>query len=269
MKKVSLVMAIIVLAVFASCGCCRRHQGKIIAQDLEYKSNGMEMQGYIAYDCAAKGKRPAVIIVHEWNGLGDYVKGRAKQVAELGYVAFCADIYGKGVRASSMEESAKLAGTYRSDPKLMRERITAALDEIRKHKLVDTENIAVMGYCFGGGVALELARSGADIKGVVSLHGTINNLEPAITRTIKAKVLVLHGVDDKGVTPDIVMAFQNEMRNINADWQFITYGGAVHGFTNPANGYDPGKGVAYNEKADMRSWKAMKSFLKEIFGKMK
>lgn len=266
MKKVNLAM-VLTLFLLAFYGCYRHGYGKIIAKDVEYKCNDMTMQGYIAYDSAIKGKRPAVIIVHEWNGLGDYVKMRAKQVAELGYVAFCADIYGKGVRATTMEESAKLAGTYRADPKLMRERINAALDELKKNEMVDTENIAAMGYCFGGGVALELARNGADIKGVISFHGSINNLEPTITRTIKAKVLVMQGADDKSVGPDAIMAFTNDMRNIKADWQLILYGGAVHGFTNPANGNDPEKGVAYNEKADKRSWKAMKSFLKEIFTK--
>ncbi|HLD35649.1 MAG TPA: dienelactone hydrolase family protein [Planctomycetota bacterium] len=242
-------------------------QVRIISANVEYKCNGVPMEGYIAYNDMVLGKRPAAIIVHEWDGLGGYVKRRAKEIARLGYVAFCADIYGKGVRPGSKEESAKLAGTYRSNPALMRQRITAALDELKKNELVDKTNIAAMGYCFGGGVALELARSGASIKGAISFHGNFNNLEPVVTRTIKAKILILHGADDKSVTPETITAFQNEMRSGLVDWQMIIYGNAVHGFTNPAHGYNPETGVAYNEKADKRSWEAMKTFLEEIFGR--
>ncbi|MFA5794185.1 MAG: dienelactone hydrolase family protein [Candidatus Brocadiia bacterium] len=240
---------------------------KIISKNVDYQCNGIPLEGCIAYGDCILGKRPAVIIVHEWDGLGDYVKRRAEEIARLGYLAFGADIYGKGVRPGSREESAKLAGTYRADPKLMRERITAALEEVKKNPLVDKENIAVMGYCFGGGVALELARSGADIRGAVSFHGSLNNLEPAVTRTINAKILILHGADDRSVTPEAITAFENEMRGARTDWQMVIYGNAVHGFTNSANGNDSSKGVAYDQTADRRSWEAMKGFFKEIFQK--
>ena len=240
---------------------------RIISANVEYKCNGVPMEGYIAYNDMVLGKRPAVIIVHEWDGLGGYVKRRTEEIARLGYVAFCADIYGKGIRPGSREESAKLAGTYRANPELMRQRIAAALDEIRQNELVDKTNIAVLGYCFGGGVALELARSNANIKGAISFHGNLNNLEPALTRTVKTKILILHGADDKSVTPEAIAAFQNEMRSGLVDWQMIVYGNAVHGFTNSAHGFNPATGAAYNEKADKRSWEAMKLFLEEIFSR--
>ncbi|MBI4834990.1 MAG: dienelactone hydrolase family protein [Planctomycetes bacterium] len=265
MKYILLAIIVVLLLFILSYKGDDKTPARIISENVEYKSNGVVMEGFIAYDGAVSGKRPAVIIVHEWDGLGNYVKSRAEQIARLGYVAFCADIYGKGVRASSSEESAKLAGTYRANPKLMRERITAALEELKNNELVDKDNIAAMGYCFGGGTVLELARTGADIKGVISFHGNLNNLDPATTKPIQAKILVLHGADDKSVTPEAMTAFEDEMRHAKTDWQIVIYGNAVHGFTNPAHGNDPGKGAAYEEKADKRSWEAMKSFLKEIF----
>lgn len=259
------LITVFIIGIFIFCGSIQNSSAKIITANVEYKSRDKIMEGYIAYDDAAGKKRPAVIIVHEWNGLGDYVKNRAEQIAQLGYVAFAADIYGKGVRAKTMEESGKLAGIYRSDRKLMRERINAALAEIKKNKLTDAKNIAAMGYCFGGGVVLELARSGADIKGAISFHGNLDSLSISDAKNIKAKVFAFHGADDPFVTPDIVAAFEKEMKSADIDWQLVIYGGAVHGFTNPANGNNPKKGLAYNKKADKRSWEAMKIFLKEIF----
>jgi dienelactone hydrolase len=205
------------------------------------------------------------LIVHDWTGVGPYVKKRAEQIAALGYVGFAVDIYGKGVRPQDTKEAQAQAGIYRADRPLMRERAKAGLAELLKLKFVDPKRIAAMGYCFGGGVVLELARSGADISGVVSFHGTLDTPNPQDAQNIKGKVLVCHGADDPYVKPEQVLAFQNEMRAARIDWQMISYGNAVHAFTIPGAGNDPSTGAAYNEKADKRSWEAMRLFFKEIF----
>lgn len=240
-------------------------EAKIRTQAVDYESDGVKLQGYLAYDDAQKGKRPAVLIVHEWWGLNDYPKKRAEQIAKLGYVAFAADIYGKGVIAKTPEEAGKLASQFRNDRMLARKRVTAALDVLKKYDFVDAGKIAAIGYCFGGMVALELARSGADIKGVVGFHTSLDTPRPDDARNIKAKILICTGANDKSVPPDMRQAFQKEMDNAGVDWQMNIYSGAVHSFTNPASGNDPSKGVAYNANADRRSFEAMKLFFNEIF----
>lgn len=233
---------------------------------IEYKHGDTILEGYLVYDDSIEGKRPAVLVVHEWKGMGSYEKMRAKQLANLGYVAFALDMYGKGIRPETREEAAKQATTYRSDRQLMRERANAGLKTLRQHKLTDPRHIAAIGYCFGGGVVLELARSGADIPGVVSFHGNLDTPDPTDANNIKAKVLVLHGADDPHVPEAHVTAFKDEMSTAGVDWQMVLYGGAVHSFTNPAAGTDPSAGAAYNEHADRRSWAIMKLFFEEIFG---
>ena len=237
----------------------------IKTQIVEYKDGDTVLEGFLAYDTSLKGKLPVVLIVHEWTGIGPYVKNRAEQLAALGYVAFAIDIYGKGIRPADTTEAAKQAAIYRGDRQLMRRRALAGLEQVKKYPFVDHDKIAAIGYCFGGGVVLEMARSGADLKGVVSFHGNLDTPNPADANNIKAKVLVCHGADDPHVPGEQVIAFQNEMRNAKVDWQLIILGNAVHGFTNPDNGSDPSKGAAYNKQADMRSWQAMKGFFKEIF----
>ena len=239
----------------------------VVTERVEYKYDGATLVGYLAYDAGISELRPGVLIVHEWWGLNDYPKSRAEQLAKLGYVAFAVDMYGDGAVAASAEEAGKMAGAVRGDVALTRGRINAALDVLRARSQVDPKRIAAIGYCFGGGVALELARSGADVAGVVSFHGSLSTTAPAAEGNIKAKVLVLHGADDPNVPMEQVTAFEDEMRAAGADWEMVFYGGAVHGFTNAANGDDPSKGVAYNASADKRSWQAMLSFFDEIFGK--
>ena len=195
-------------------------------------------------------------MVHEWTGLGEYEKRRAKEIAEMGYVALAADIYGKGVRAHTPEEASGLATKFRSDRAMLRSRARAALEALKNHPLVDPARVAAIGYCFGGGTVLELAGSGAELAGVVSFHGNLDTPNPEDAKNIMCKVLVLHGADDPLVPQEHVLAFQEEMRRS---------GGAVHSFTNPASGNDPSKGVAYNERADRRSWEAMKAFFAELF----
>jgi dienelactone hydrolase len=243
-------------------------EAKLVRKTVDYRQGDTVLEGYLAYDDTIKGKRPGVMVVHEWNGLGSYVKRRVEQLARLGYVAFGADIYGKGIRPATPEAAAREAAKYRgADRSLLRERARAGLDELRKQPNVDSGRLAAIGYCFGGTAVLELARSGADPKGVVSFHGGLDTPNPDDAGNIRAKVLVLHGADDPHVPPQQVAAFQDEMRKGGVDWQMVFYGGAVHSFTNPDSGSDPSKGVAYNANADRRSWEAMKAFFAEIFGK--
>lgn len=237
-------------------------KGKLV----EYSEGGQVLEGYLSMDPAKVRKgAPAVLIVHEWMGLNDYAKRRADQLAALGYVAFAADIYGKGIRPSTREEAGKLAGTYRGDRALFRRRVNAGLDYLRSVKQVNDSKIAAIGYCFGGTGVLELARSGANVAGVVSFHGGLDSPTPNDAKNIKAEVLVLHGADDPSVPPQQVNAFMEEMRAADVDWQFHAYSDAVHAFTNPDAGNDPSKGAAYNERADKRSWQEMLLFFKEIF----
>lgn len=235
-------------------------------QIVEYRSGGVTMKGYLAYNETLPMQRPGVLVVHEWWGLNDYAKSRADELARLGYVALAVDMYGDGTNVATQAEAKALASPLREDRGLMRERIHAALTFLKKQPLVDPQQIAAIGYCFGGTVALELARSGADVAGVVSFHGNLDTPEPTASSNIQARVLVLHGADDSFVPMQQVVDFQNEMRQSGADWQMNIYGDAVHSFTNPNNGTNKSSGVAYNEKAAKRSWEAMKSFLTELFG---
>jgi dienelactone hydrolase len=233
---------------------------------IEYRHGETLLEGYLVYDDALMGKRPGVLVVHAWKGLGTYEQGRAKQLAELGYVAFALDMYGKGVRAKNRKEAASLAAIYRKDRELMRSRAFQGLEVLRRHELVDPQRIGAIGYCFGGTTVLELARSGAEVGGIVSFHGRLNTPRPSDASNLKGRVLVLHGADDPFVSAEEIAAFQEEMRKARVDWQMVFYGGAVHSFTNPSSGGDASIGVAYNEQADRRSWEAMKRLYAEIFG---
>jgi dienelactone hydrolase len=239
----------------------------IETQTVEYQHGETRLVGYLAYPKEAKGPLPGVLVVHEWMGLNDYAKHRAEQLADLGYVAFAADIYGDGKVAADIQEAGKLAGSFKGDRPLFRARVVAGLEALKAQPLVDSGKVAAIGYCFGGTAVLELARGGSEAAGVVSFHGGLDTPTPEDAKNIRAKVLVLHGADDPLVPDAQVAAFQQEMRQGGVDWQLVAYGGAVHGFTNPANGDDPGgRGVAYHAAADTRSWAAMRQFFAELFG---
>lgn len=254
---------IIILAMIS--GFALNTRAQIHTESVKYYDGDTVLEGFIAYDKSVSGERPAVIVVHDWMGISDFTKVRCEKLAELGYVAFAADIYGKDSRPANSQEAGKIASLYKNDRQLMRNRINLAFEQMKKTDVVNKERIAVMGFCFGGIVALELARSGADIKGAVSFHGNLDTPNPEDAKYIKAKILILNGADDKYVPDDQIKAFEKEMNSAGVDWQFINYSGAVHSFTNPASGNDNSKGAAYNEKADKRSWRAMKSFFSEIF----
>lgn len=238
--------------------------GAIRTRTLEYRHGDTVLEGYLAYDDAARGKRPGVLVIHEWMGLTDYEQRRARELAQLGYVALAADIYGKGVRPTSREEAAATAGRFRTDRQLLRARARAGLDALRGVPQVDPARLAAIGYCFGGMAALDLARSGADLRGVVDFHGGLDTPNPEDARNIRGSVLALIGADDPSIPPEQRLAFQEEMREAGVDWQMVLYGGAVHAFTNPRSGSDPSQRAAYNASADRRSWEAMRDFLAEV-----
>jgi dienelactone hydrolase len=254
-----------ILPVLLAAACAFSAQAKIVTQVVQYKQGDTTLEGFLAYDDAITGKRPGVLIVHQWMGLTDYEKQRAEQIAGLGYVAFCADIYGKGVRPKDTTEAGVEATKYKSDRALLRLRVNAGLDELKKNPLVDDSRVAAIGYCFGGTTVIELALSGAQLNGIVSFHGGLDAPSPSDAKNIKCKVLVCHGADDPFEKASDLAAFEDEMRQANVDWVLIKYGGAVHSFTQPMAGNDNSKGAAYNERADRRSWAAMKMFLAGIF----
>jgi dienelactone hydrolase len=242
---------------------------KIVEETVEYKdAQGAVLEGFVAYDDARRGKVPGVLIVHEWTGLGDYVKERARMLAKLGYVAFGADIYGKGIRPVPPKEAGEVAGKYKAgDRALLRARAFAGLDELKRQPKVDATRLAAIGYCFGGTTVLELARAGADLRGVASFHGGLESNNPVESDKIKAKVVAFHGAEDPTMSAEVVKGFQDEMRKAKADWTFTEYSGAYHSFTNPhAVGKNAMPGMAeYNAAADRRSWASLQSFFQEWF----
>lgn len=232
---------------------------------VEYHEGSTVLQGLQSRDDSFAGKRPGILIVHDWMGITDHTRTIAEEIARLGYIAFAADIYGKGVRPADMGAAASESGKYKANRTLLRQRVTAALQELRRNTNVDNANLAAIGFCFGGTTVLELARSGAEVRGVVSFHGGLDSPNPADGKNIKAKVLVFHGADDPFVkTPDIA-AFQDELRKGGVDWQMVYYGDAVHSFTQKKAGTDKSKGAAYHEPSASRSWKAMQGFFGELF----
>ena len=257
-------MRFILASMVAFAGMTSPAWAALKTQLVEYKQGEAVLEGYMSYDDTFTGKRPGILVVHEWKGLNNYAKMRADMLAKLGYVAFAADIYGKGIRPQTVADAGALAGKYKADRPLLRARVNAALDVLKANPNVDPGKLAAIGYCFGGTSVLELARSGADVKGIVSFHGGLSSPTPQDAQNIKAKVLALHGAADPFVKADEVAAFEKEMKDANVNYRLIKYPGAMHGFTNPDNKNVP-PGVLYNEAADKASWKEMKEFFKEIF----
>jgi dienelactone hydrolase len=238
--------------------------GKTMTKEIDYTIGNSTFKGFLAWDDHHPGKRPGILLVHEWWGLNDFIKGKAHDFAELGYVVFAADMYGDGKSTSDPQIAATMAGEVRGTPR-MRERVTAGLRTLLKQKDVDPQRIAGIGYCFGGTSVLELAYSGARVNGVITFHAGIASPKPGDLAAIKARFLILHGADDPYASPDSVARMQESLRKAGVDWQMVYFGNAVHGFTNPANGSDNGKGLAYNPLAARRSWEYAKMFLTEIF----
>ena len=241
-------------------------KAEIKTQTIDYKQGDATLEGYLAYDDTTAARRPGIIVAHEWGGLTAYEKMRSEMLAKLGFVAFAADIYGKSVRPAGVPEKMAQSSKYSNDRALLRARMTAALDMLGRDARVDTGKIAAIGFCFGGTAVLELARSGAEIGGVVTFHGGLSNPSPQDDRNIRGRVLVLHGADDPLVPKAAVDALEKQLTDAKVDWQVVLYSGTVHSFTNPASN-DPAHGVLYNERSDVRSWTAMQDFLREAFAK--
>lgn len=237
----------------------------IVSNTINYLDGDTLLEAFFAYDDAIEGRRPVVLINHAWGGRDRFVADKAVKLAELGYVGFALDMYGKGVLGSGPEENAKLMTPFIENRAMLQQRIGAALAAAKLLPWVDDGKCAAIGFCFGGLCVLDLARSGADIKGVVSFHGLLGAPGNTEGKQIKAKVLALHGHDDPMVPPEQVLAFEQEMTKAGADWQVHVYGNTMHAFTNPVAN-DPGFGTVYQVDADKRSWTAMKNFLAEVFG---
>ena len=234
-------------------------------QDVRYSEGGVEFLGYLAFDETAPGRRPGVLVFHEGLGLGEHIMERTRRIAKLGYVAFAPDMFGGRRQFSDIQEMSKLLSDLRSDLPTLRARARAALATLISFPQVDGARLAAIGFCFGGSVALELARDGAELGAVVSLHGVLSTRAPAQPGKVKASVLICTGAEDPLAPPDQVAAFQNEMREAKVrDWQVVSYGNTLHAFTNPAAGPATMQGTMYNEQADRRSWLAVRHFLEEL-----
>ena len=234
------------------------------AESLEYQDGDVTLKGFVALDDRNNDKRPGILVMPEAFGLGKQAKGRAERLAGLGYAALAGDPYGNGLEVADLQEAIKHAGNIRADTTKFRQRIRAGLDTLAELPQVDTDRLAVIGYCMGGTCSLEMARDGAPIKGVVSFHGGLETESPAESGQVQAKIHVCHGADDPFVPVEQVNAFETEMTKAGANWQVTSYGNTVHSFTNPeADGSIPG--ICYNKQADERSWQAMRAFFDEIF----
>jgi dienelactone hydrolase len=247
--------------------CTSSAFGELVTQKVDYTDEkGTALHGYVAYDRAISGKRPGVLVIHDWRGLTDYTKKRADMLAQLGYIAFAVDIYGKDIHSEGPSAWAKEITIYKSDRSLYRERARAAYRAFLTQPLLDSTRIAAIGFCFGGTGVIEMARDGLDLKGVVSFHGGLDSRPLSPGTAIKAKVLALCGADDPFEKPDDMKAFEQQLRDNNVDYQIVSYGHAVHAFTDPGVDALHQDGAKYNAAADRRSWQAMHDFFAEIFG---
>jgi dienelactone hydrolase len=232
-------------------------------KDIDYDHNGTKLRGFLAYDDAATGKRPGVLVVHEWWGLDDYAKRRAKMLAEMGYVAFCPDMYGVGKVTEHPKEAGKMAQTVRMNVQSWRARAQAGLKVLQSQENVDGEKLAAIGYCFGGSTALQLAYSGAPLKAVVTFHAALPTPTAEEAKAIKAGILVCHGADDAFIPEKAIADFKAALDRAGTRYQFESYPGAVHSFTVKEADAKGLKGMGYNEAADKKSWEQMQALFKE------
>ena len=243
-------------------------QAEVLTEKVSYREGDTVMQGLIAYDDNIKGKRPGVLVVHEWWGHNDYARKRASMLAEMGYTALAVDMYGDGKTANHPNDAGKFSGAIMNNMPVAKARFESAMQTLKQHSTVDDDKIAAIGYCFGGGVVLAMARMGVDLKGVASFHGSVATKSPVQKGQVKAKIRVFNGADDPFVKAEHIAAFKQEMDTAGVDYQFVNYPGVKHSFTNPgADEY--GKKfnlpLAYDAKADADSWSATQSFFKLIF----
>ncbi len=263
MKKIVMLLGIATISL-----CVSSAFAAVQGKEVTYSADGVTLKGYLAYDDALQGKRPGVLVVHEWWGHNDYARKRARMLAELGYTALAVDMYGDGKQAKHPDDAGKFAGEVSQNIPVARARFLAALDFLKGQETVDPEKIAAIGYCFGGGVFLNMARMGVDLKGVASFHGSLDAANPAWPGPGKTRILVCHGAADEFVAPEQIGEFKKEMDAAGVDYRFIVYPDAKHGFTNPdADGYakEFGLPIGYNAPADQKSWADMQEFFKGLF----
>jgi len=239
-------------------------QAAVKLQTIDYKQGNVTLEGWLVYDDATTAKRPGVLVFPAWYGPTDEEKADAERLAKMGYVAFVADVYGKGVRPNNSKDAGAESGKYMKDRALLRARARAAFDELRNNPMVDAAKLAAIGYCFGGGAALDLARGGAPLKATVTFHGFLTSPTPEDDRNIKGRVLALHGADDPWVGPKEQEAFKKEMSDAKVDWEMVLYSGAVHAFTEKSAGNDNSRGAAYNANADKRSWQELTTLFHDV-----
>jgi dienelactone hydrolase len=235
-------------------------------KEVTYKQGDTVLQGFFAWDDAVKGKRPGVLVVHEWWGHNEHARNQAKRLAQAGYVGFALDMYGKGKLATHPKDAEAFMKEATKDPAVMTARFNAALEQLKRNPHVDPEKIAAIGYCFGGAVVLGMARAGADLDAVVSFHGLLATQTPAEKGKVKARVLVLTGSDDPMIPPEQVEAFKNEMTAAGVQFEVVSYPHAKHSFTNPNADKAGMEALAYDADADTKSWAAMLDLFKQVFG---
>jgi dienelactone hydrolase len=256
--RIALVFLILVL------GATSVH-ARVLTRNISYQHDGVELEGFLAYDDSLEGRVPAVLIVHEWWGLNDYARMRAKQLASMGYVAFALDMYGKGKVTQHPKEAAEWMRQVNSNVGLWQQRALAGLQVLKNQPRTDTDRIAAIGYCFGGATVQQLAYSGAAVRGVVSFHGSLIPPAPDQVKQVRAKLLICHGSADPFTKPEVVQNYIASMNASALDWQMIIYGGAKHSFTNPDADKAGMAALKYSKSADQRSWAHMKVFFDEIF----
>ncbi len=262
MEKIMLLVSLFYLAVPAA-------QAAVQGREVSYQADGTTLKGYIAWDAAVRGRRPAVLVVHEWWGHNAYARKRADMLAGLGYTALAVYMYGDGRQADHPDEAGKFAAEVSRNMPLAKARFEAGMQLLRKHKTVDAKQLAAIGYCFGGGVVLHMARIGQNLKSVASFHGSLGTDSPAQPGKVKARILSFTGEDDPMISADAVAAFRQEMENAGANFRVVTYPGVKHSFTNPDAdelGRKFGLPLAYNAAADQDSWQQTTVFLREVFG---
>jgi dienelactone hydrolase len=237
---------------------------EITTANIEYPAGEVVCEGFLAH-AGSPSRRPCVAIVHAWDGINDVIRAKAQELARLGYVGLALDVYGKGVRGGVLDDNSHLMMPFLRDRGLLRERLLAGIDAARAHERIDPERILVMGYCFGGLCALDVARSGAPgVRGAISIHGVLKRPEAFPVTPIQAKVLVLHGWSDPMAPPDDVLALTEELTQAGADWQLHAYGHALHAFTLPGANM-PERGIAYHPAAARRADAAVRELCRELF----
>lgn len=258
MKHLTPILILLSMLSLPGAGAAALH-----TEAVDYKQGETTLRGYLAYDDASKAPRPGVLVVHEWWGLNDYAKMRAEKLAAEGYIAFALDMFGEGKNTQHPQTAGEWAAAVAKNPEIAMARFQAGQAILAKHPLTAPGQIAAIGYCFGGRTVLGMALAGADLKGVASFHGALPQ-DPA-SGAVKAKILVCHGAADAFITPEQVANLQKNLAQAGADWQFVSYGGAKHGFTNPGADKTGLDGLAYSASADQRSWALLRSFLQEAF----